>query len=792
MIFSFFALNFLADTQITVSCKLFWTSTRNFMTSQQFFLMLKKRTKYASSISRNNVLHGVALTVVVFCCNTMLLQNINGETVSQNCSGCLNNTKTQILTIFNFQTEDNPFLAGNATFLIMPNPYGHTTNATDYLDLITWFNFLVTDDGKFDSDPTPGIIELVGVNNGTYSIMQIKGSPGFGIAKHPEASDEIFGTTGFSYITQTYVNFTTNTSNMIEPPHIDENVFNKLNTGGAKINGVPILSANDLPQALQVVSSQKFATTPPPPVTFTTNVAANADPSTLIGNLGIPTYSAPKGLALLDNTVFVPPVFVAPIAGGGKFIIPPVIDEINPGTNILLRLDQVEQGTVHHFIKAIDLPMNTYGTNVGVSIKVDTTNPTGVPIPSGNVALFLNFDETGDVDFSNPAIYSNKPVIHFNVEKDGTSCPQGVVLYLLESGHWHEITPAPTRDPSGDTSHTCAYTSTVEHFSSYLVGTDSSGHSHTESHSSHTSDHGEHETEHSGHSSHTHDGEDGEHASGYHIITKDLNIFEIQYDRNNAIARILVGTTGNVEDVEVQIYSTIGGIRMAHLVKPQQPELFKVDDKIMKKYLFEVPLDPHETFFRVSVEDRNYNLNQSVKIDGLIGKVVPWFANIYEDGEHGEQDEHESHDLNTGFEIKFDGGKKVIAYNGVEFTIKYEMAGAITGLEVDEESKSVTFLLDSVSGGELLLQIPRSLVNAIDDNFVVMVSASLQKEIDYEITSSTPDHYTLRVVLPQGASSLTITGSSVVPEFGMMTLVVLSLATIPLVYARKRFSQFVK
>lgn len=731
--------------------------------------------------------------MVVFSCSVMLLPDTSAETTSQNCSGCLNNTKTQVLTIFNFQTEDNPFLAGNATFLITPNPYGHTTNATDYLDLVTWFNFIVTDDGKFDSDPTPGIIELVGVNNGTYSVWQIKGTPGFGMAKYPEASDEILGTTGFSYITQTFVNFTASTSTMFEPPYIDENTFNKIKTGGAKINGIPISSGNDLPEAVQVAAGQKFTISPPAPVTFTTSVAANSNPSTLINTYGIPTYSAPKGLALSDNTVFIPPVFVAPISGGGKFIIPPVIDEINPGSNILLRLDQVEQGTAHHFIRAINLPMNTYGTNVGVSIKVDTANPTGVPIPSGNVALFLNFEETGGVDFGDPAIYSDEPVIHFNVEKDGTSCPQGVSLYILESGHWHEVTPAPTRDPSGDTSHTCAYTSTVEHFSSYLVGTGSSGHSHSGSHDSHTSEHVTHGASHSSHSSHAHgtEGHD-DHASGYHIITKDLNIFEIQYDRNNAIARILVGTTGDIDDVEVQIYSTIGGIRMAHLVKPQQPQLFSVDGKTMKKYLFEVPLDPNETFFRVSVEDRNYNLNQSVKIDGLVGKIVPWFANIYDSEKHGEHDQHASHISNTGFEIKFDGGKKVVSYNGAEFTIKYELAGVITGLEVNEEAKSVTFLLDSVSGGEMLLQVPRTLINAIDDNFVVMVSASPPTEVDYEIISSTPDYYTLKIVLPQDASGLTIMGSSVVPEFGVMSMVVLSLATIPLVYARKRFGWFVK
>lgn len=750
--------------------------------------MLKKIALYVHSVSSGGIFHIIILATIVFYCNTMLMTNVYAET-TQSCSGCLNNTKTQILTIFNFQTEDNPFLAGNATFLITPNPYRHTTNATDYLDMITWFNFIVTDDGKFDNDPTPGIIELVGVNNGTYSVMQIKSTPGFGISNEPGSSDEILGTTGFSYITQEFVNFTVSSSTTIEPPHIDEDVFNKIMTGGAKINGVPISSANDLPQAMLVVSNQKFTISPPAPVIFTTNVAANSNPSTLINNLGIPTYSAPKGLGT-DNTVLIPPVFVAPIAGGGKFIVPPVIDEINPGTNILLRFDQVEQGTEHHhFIKAIDLPMNTYGTNVGISIKTDTANPTGVPIPSGTVALFLNFEETGDIDFGDPSIYSDKPVIHFNVEKEGTSCPQGVVLYLLESGHWHEITPAPTRNPSGDTSHTCAYSSEVEHFSSYLVGTGSSGHSHDESHSSHTSDHSEHEVGHSQHSSHAHghahgaEGHEG-HESGYHIITKDLNIFEIQYDLNNAVAKILVGTTGNIDDVEVQIYSTVGGIRMAHLVQSQQPQLFKIGDKTMKKYLFEVPLDPHETFFRVSVEDRNYNLNQSVKIDGLVGKIIPWFANIYDNGDHNE---HESHISDTGFEIKFDGGKKSVSYNGIEFTIKYEMAGVITGLEVNEESNSVTFLLDSVLGGELLLQVPRSLINAIDDNFVVMVSASPQTAVDYEVIASTPDYYTLKVTLPEGASALTIMGSNVVPEFGAMSIIVLSLATIPLIYAKKRF-----
>jgi hypothetical protein len=68
-----------------------------------------------------------------------------------------------------------------------------------------------------------------------------------------------------------------------------------------------------------------------------------------------------------------------------------------------------------------------------------------------------------------------------------------------------------------------------------------------------------------------------------------------------------------------------------------------------------------------------------------------------------------------------------------------------------------------------------------------MVSASPQTAVDYEVIASTPDYYTLKVTLPEGASALTIMGSNVVPEFGAMSIIVLSLATIPLIYAKKRF-----
>lgn len=392
-----------------------------------FFLirLLGDQSSHVNQYTRSNqtkmdstfLVLGLLLTLV---CTVPLSNNAHGLTAAKNCSGCINNTRTQVLTIFNFQTEANPFLGGNATFIVTPNPYAHTTNATDYLDLTTWFNFIVSDNDKFDSDPMSGIIELVGVNNGTYSVMQIKGTAGFGTAVYPTASDEIMGTTGFIYVTQTFVNFTTTTSTTVEPPLISDTLYDKLkNTGGAKINGVAISSKNDLPPAKIVTSSQKLTATPPDHVVFTQTFSTSATPSTLISTLGIPTYSPPTDTSSGVSTAFIPPVYVAPVSGnGGNFILTPVMDTIVPGSNIVIRADKVSQGGDHPMLESIELPMNTQGSNVGISVKVDDAIPSGSPsVPSGFAKIYLDFQTSGDIDFSNSAVYAEKPTIRFTLEK---------------------------------------------------------------------------------------------------------------------------------------------------------------------------------------------------------------------------------------------------------------------------------------------------------------------------------------------------------------------------------------
>ncbi|MGQ0772350.1 MAG: PEFG-CTERM sorting domain-containing protein [Nitrososphaerota archaeon] len=686
-------------------------------------------------------------------------------------------------------------MAGNATFSITPNPYAYTTNSTDYVDLTTWFSFVVSDDGKFDSDPMPGIIELIGVNNGTYSITQIKGTSGFGLSPYPEASDEVLGTAGFTYVTQTFVNFTTTTTTIIEPPNISDAVFDKLkNTGGAKINGITMSNANELPPAMFVNSAQKLTADPPDHIVFTQTFSSSATPSTLFNTLGIPTYSAPKDVTSNEGSSFMPPLFAAPVSGnGGNFIMTPLIDEIVPGSNIVMRFDEIDQGSDHPLLEAIDLPMNTQGSGVGISIHVHDEIPSGAPaIPSGFVGIYLDFETTGDVDFSDSSVYSEDPSITFTLPKVGSACPIGVTLYLEEGGHWHSV--ATSLSPTSTDAHTCTYSADVDHFSSYLVGTGNTdvGHDHDSSHDS--SSHDSHDAaSHHSHSNHAHKslvhGEDlpGTHPHEHAImeITKTLTIYEIQYSLETGFAQIIIGTTGPLDDIEIQMHGRNTGLITAKPAKINPFDDHNKQNQGMGKYVFEVPLDPNETYFRISIDDAQYTLTQTVAIDGIQGKVVPWYAMVSEMSDHSDRTTGEVTVNPAEYAIKFDGGIKAVSYNDMQFPIKYEMAGNIIGVEVNEETKAVNFLLDSVSGGELLLQVPRSLVDALDDNFVVLVSASPQSEINYDVIASTVDYYTLKVTLPEGADSLTIMGSSVVPEFGVFTVLVLIASIISIIVILK-------
>jgi predicted secreted protein with PEFG-CTERM motif len=456
----------------------------------------------------------------------------------------------------------------------------------------------------------------------------------------------------------------------------------------------------------------------------------------------------------------------------------------------------------------------------------------------GTQVLYIEVSNVGDLDINVQSIFSENPTIDFYLNKntDGT-CPTDVVVYLLQGGQWIQVeigghAHGPTRDPASDTATQCAYTQEVEHFSSYLVGTGSSGSG--GGHDDHgsggvgsggtgsggTPGHTDHGTSSSGSGGHGGHGGNGgtsggimDHGMGgilklyphqetITLITNQLNIFSIKYDLNQKIAWILAGTTGKPDNLAIESHGRQGGIVTAKLSN-EQPYEQENQQYAMKRYLYEVPLSPIESYLRISADDRDYQLIQSVNIKEKVGEVIPWYASLTHGllGDISEHDmssiegmrEHESMDMDiveslvdeTGFGIKFVGQTSSVHYEDQEFDIMHSEEAHVSGIQVDEQLQGVSFLLEHAQQGEFTIKFPRKLVDAQVNDFIVFVNDSPDQQIDYKVIGSDPESFTMSVNLPADASSLTIVGSSVVPEFGAMALLVLIAGTIPIILLRK-------
>jgi len=104
---------------------------------------------------------------------------------------------------------------------------------------------------------------------------------------------------------------------------------------------------------------------------------------------------------------------------------------------------------------------------------------------------------------------------------------------------------------------------------------------------------------------------------------------------------------------------------------------------------------------------------------------------------------------------------------------------------VNEESKSVTFSLDGVKEGEIMISLPRGLISALDEEFVVLVTG-FQQEMEYAVVESTGEYVTLKMTLPEGTEELTIVGTSIVPEFGIMAIAILVVSILGIVVVTRK------
>lgn len=126
---------------------------------------------------------------------------------------------------------------------------------------------------------------------------------------------------------------------------------------------------------------------------------------------------------------------------------------------------------------------------------------------------------------------------------------------------------------------------------------------------------------------------------------------------------------------------------------------------------------------------------------------------------------------------------KTVGDGTTTFNVEYLSDRLLAVSTIDEGQKSITFEIVGNSksdDGTLKIKLPTDL---IDGPFVIFIDG--KKITDFDETNEN-DISTVTVVLPNDAKLLTIIGTSVVPEFGVMSIVILAVATMSIMLASQK------
>jgi len=271
-------------------------------------------------------------------------------------------------------------------------------------------------------------------------------------------------------------------------------------------------------------------------------------------------------------------------------------------------------------------------------------------------------------------------------------------------------------------------------------------------------------------------GEEGE--FGGRIDLTQVKLYEATWDKcDEKMLRVIAGPVG--PGLSVKAVAAMGGI-IQMKEAAEQP--------FTRATVYETAISELETFIRVQVEGvigREASLAQrSLDLRECTGSI----------GGYSEAQEFATPPLGvpvgafpsatTLFE---DGSMFETRYNDLDFGVGYWMQeGEITQMNVDEDAKAITFSLSEEMEGRFILSLPRGMISADDDQFILIHPES-STPIDYQILESGVQFVTLEMTLPEGTNSITVVGTSIVPEFGGIAILVLVVAIVSiLVITRTR------
>src|ERR687895_522468 len=129
------------------------------------------------------------------------------------------------------------------------------------------------------------------------------------------------------------------------------------------------------------------------------------------------------------------------------------------------------------------------------------------------------------------------------------------------------------------------------------------------------------------------------------------------------------------------------------------------------------------------------------------------------------------------------------------YPIEYMITGgSVENMTIHGENQTLGVAINSMSNGTLALRLPREVIDSqtaegTDADFAGFID-NAEYEEPGEIEPESEDTRTLLIGFPAGAGSIDVIGTSVIPEFSTIAIIVLAVAIIGIIIATARNGRF--
>src|SRR5215207_6318014 len=136
-----------------------------------------------------------------------------------------------------------------------------------------------------------------------------------------------------------------------------------------------------------------------------------------------------------------------------------------------------------------------------------------------------------------------------------------------------------------------------------------------------------------------------------------------------------------------------------------------------------------------------------------------------------------------------------LTVEGQTYPIEYMITGgSVENMTIHGENQTLGVTINSMSNGTLALRLPREVIDSqtvegSDADFAAFID-NAEYEEPGEIEPEATDTRTLLIGFPAGAGSVDVIGTSVIPEFSTIAVVVLAVAIVGIIIATARHGMF--